>query len=54
MEITQDEMKELSRLMGEGYTGGRLDIEQGDGTFKYITWSFQNGTLTAEAWTDED
>lgn len=49
MELTDEEQKELGRLIAEGNTSGRLDSENEKGRGVYIAWE-----LTTNKWEDDD
>lgn len=46
-EITDLDRAEIARLIADGNTGGRVDRENSDGTFTYLSWN-----LDINTWTD--
>ena len=45
--MSDAQREEIARLIKEGYTSGRLDDEQEDGSCEYVAWE-----LTSNIWTD--
>ena len=48
MELTQEDLNEIARLIQGGNTSGRLDSEDENGKQYYITWN-----LNADKWQDD-
>ena len=45
--MTAEQFKEIGRKISDGYTSGRLDNEQKDGTYQCIAWE-----LKTKEWQD--
>lgn len=45
--MTNEQQKEIGRQVSEGFTSGRLDDEQEDGTYQFVAWE-----ITTNEWQD--
>ncbi len=49
MVLTKEQAEEIGRLITEGFTSGRLDDEQENGSYIFIAWK-----LETNIWDDKD